>query len=329
MDALSRLLMLNAPQGTIDKNCVLGSDWQLPHGAGELSVIRWHALTQGAAKLEMPTGEIFTLRPGNVVLLPQNSAHRLSHVDNESTCIVCGTLRLQHSARYFLTSLPETLFVAPVNHSVEYNWLREAIPFLQQESRSAMPGVDALCSQICATFFTLAVREWIAQVNTEKNILSLLLHPRLGAVIQQMMEMPGHAWTVESLASIAHMSRASFAQLFRDVSGTTPLAVLTKLRLQIAAQMFSREMLPVVVIAESVGYASESSFHKAFVREFGCTPGEYRERVRQLAPRIKPPEIRAKIIRIPGVVSLSTISISNGSFGLYIFFLMDSSSVFK
>lgn len=34
MDALSRLLMLNAPQGTIDKNCVLGSDWQLPHGAG-------------------------------------------------------------------------------------------------------------------------------------------------------------------------------------------------------------------------------------------------------------------------------------------------------
>lgn len=260
MDALSRLLMLNAPQGTIDKNCVLGSDWQLPHGAGELSVIRWHALTQGAAKLEMPTGEIFTLRPGNVVLLPQNSAHRLSHVDNESTCIVCGTLRLQHSARYFLTSLPETLFVAPVNHSVEYNWLREAIPFLQQESRSAMPGVDALCSQICATFFTLAVREWIAQVNTEKNILSLLLHPRLGAVIQQMLEMPGHAWTVESLASIAHMSRASFAQLFRDVSGTTPLAVLTKLRLQIAAQMFSREMLPVVVIAESVGYASESSF---------------------------------------------------------------------
>lgn len=260
MDALSRLLMLNAPQGTIDKNCVLGSDWQLPHGAGELSVIRWHALTQGAAKLEMPTGEIFTLRPGNVVLLPQNSAHRLSHVDNESTCIVCGTIRLQHSARYFLTSLPETLFVAPVNHSVEYNWLREAIPFLQQESRSAMPGVDALCSQICATFFTLAVREWIAQVNTEKNILSLLLHPRLGAVIQQMLEMPGHAWTVESLASIAHMSRASFAQLFRDVSGTTPLAVLTKLRLQIAAQMFSREMLPVVVIAESVAMPANHLF---------------------------------------------------------------------
>lgn len=281
MDALSRLLMLNAPQGTIDKNCELGSDWQLPHVAGELSVIRWHVLTQGAAKLEMPMGQTFTLRPGNVVLLPQNSAHRLSHIENESTCIVCGTLRLQRSARYFLTSLPEALFLAPESDSVEFNWLREAIPFLQQESRAAMPGADALCSQVCATLFTLAVRGWIVQANTE-NILSLLLHPRLGVVIQQMLEMPSHPWTVESLASSVHMSRASFAQLFRDVSGTTPLAELTKLRLQIAAQRFSRETLPVVVIAESVGYASESSFHKAFVREFGCTPGEYRERVRQL-----------------------------------------------
>ncbi|MGK3450911.1 helix-turn-helix domain-containing protein, partial [Escherichia coli] len=136
--------------------------------------------------------------------------------------------------------------------------------------RASTPGIadlDSCCKNGIASLSQLYSTLWFT-----------------GAVIQQMMEMPGHAWTVESLASIAHMSRASFAQLFRDVSGTTPLAVLTKLRLQIAAQMFSREMLPVVVIAESVGYASESSFHKAFVREFGCTPGEYRERVRQLAP---------------------------------------------
>ncbi len=56
---LSRLLMLNAPQGTIDKNCVLGSDWQLPHGAGELSVIRWHALTQRSGEAGNADGRDF------------------------------------------------------------------------------------------------------------------------------------------------------------------------------------------------------------------------------------------------------------------------------
>lgn len=173
--------------------------------------------------------------------------------------------------------------LAPVNHSVEYNWLREAIPFYNRNpdrrcrewmhcvARSALHSLPSRCVsglhrliQRKHSQFASASTSWCGNTANAGNAVT---RP-----------------TVESLASIAHMSRASFAQLFRDVSGTTPLAVLTKLRLQIAAQMFSREMLPVVVIAESVGYASESSFHKAFVREFGCTPGEYRERVRQLAP---------------------------------------------
>lgn len=146
-----------------------------------------------------------------------------------------------------------------------------------------MPGVDALCSQICATFFTLAVREWIAQVNTEKNILSLLLHPRLGAVIQQMLEMrdthgPSNRWPAsptcpgQVLPSFSVMFRNHAAGCINKVASTNS-----------GPDVFPGNA-PVVVIAESVGYASESSFHKAFVREFGCTPGEYRERVRQLAP---------------------------------------------
>lgn len=147
-----------------------------------------------------------------------------------------------------------------------------------------MLGVDALCSQICAIFFTLVVCEWIAQVNTEKNILSLLLHPHLSTVIQQMLKIPGHTWTIKSLASITHISQASFAQLFHNISRTTPLAILTKLHLQIAAQIFSQETLPIIVITKSVGYASESSFHKAFIHKFSYTPGEYQKRVRQLTP---------------------------------------------
>ena len=64
MDALSRLLTLNDPQGSIDKNCLLSRDWQLPHAAGELSVIRWHTVTQGAAQLDLPDGSSYTLHPG-------------------------------------------------------------------------------------------------------------------------------------------------------------------------------------------------------------------------------------------------------------------------
>lgn len=56
MDTLSRLLMLNDPQGSIDQNCLLSRDWQLPHAAGELSVIRWHTVTQERSYWRCPTG---------------------------------------------------------------------------------------------------------------------------------------------------------------------------------------------------------------------------------------------------------------------------------
>lgn len=282
MDALSRLLMLNDPQGSIDQNCLLSRDWQLPHAAGELSVIRWHTVTQGSALLEMPDGNTYTLRPGAVVILPQNSAHRLCQSGEEQTHIVCGSLQLQTSSRYFLTALPEVLLLAPGENSPVYHWLKAMIGLMQQESLSMLPGSNVVCSQQCATLFTFAVREWLSQAPPAKNVLNLLLHPRLGAVVFQMLESPAHPWSVEELAQRAHMSRASFAQLFREVSNSTPLAVLTTLRLQFAAQMLSRGAQPLVVIAESVGYASESSFHKVFLREFGCTPGEYRKRVKAL-----------------------------------------------
>ncbi|WP_045440878.1 reactive chlorine-specific transcriptional regulator RclR [Citrobacter sp. S-77] len=282
MDTLSRLLMLNDPQGSIDKNCLLSRDWQLPHAAGELSVIRWHTMTQGAAQLDMPDGTSFTLRAGSIVILAQNSAHRLCQSGEEQTHIVCGSLRLPPSSRYFLTTLPEALILAPDENSHVGHWLRAMIALLQEESSTDLPGSDVVCSQQCATLFTLAVRQWLTQATPAKNVLSLLLHPRLGGVVFLMLESPAHPWTVEELAQRAHMSRASFAQLFREVSNSTPLAVLTTLRLQFAAQMLSRGSQPLIVIAESVGYASESSFHKVFLRQFGCTPGEYRKRVKAL-----------------------------------------------
>lgn len=151
MDALSRLLTLNAPQGSIDKNCPLGGDWQLPHAAGELSVIRWHTVTQGEAQLEMPTGDAMTLTPGKVVILPQNSAHRLRQSGESPTHIVCGSLRLHTTSRYFLTALPEVLCLAPPPHSPASIWINATILLLQQESERHLPGADVLYSQQCAT----------------------------------------------------------------------------------------------------------------------------------------------------------------------------------
>lgn len=284
MDPLSRLLTLNTAEGSIDKNCMLTGDWHLSHNAGDLSVIRWHTTTKGTARLDMPSGDSFMLSPGCVVILPHNSAHKISHQTmDEGTFIICGSLSIERSSRYFLTALPEVLLLQTTPDSPQYHWLCSSIAMLQQESSNEGIGTHALCGQQCSSMLTLALRDWLSRSTQDKSLLNLLIHPRLGKILLNMLESPSNPWTVDKLAQQVHMSRASFAQLFRQVSGSTPLTVLTTLRMQIAAQRLSREPSSVTVIAESVGYSSESSFHKAFVREFGYTPGDYRKRVKSIS----------------------------------------------
>ncbi|NIF33506.1 AraC family transcriptional regulator [Enterobacter sp. Cy-643] len=283
MDPLSQLLAFSAPQGSIDKNCLLSAGWSLPHTAGSLTTVRWHTVTQGAAWLELPAGETLMLLPGQVIMLTQNSAHRLRQKGLGDTYLICGSLHLSSASRPFLTALPEALVMAPEQGSPGHTWLLAAVALLQQEAEAPQPGAAAVCSQQCATMIALGLRQWLRAKSQDKSQLNLLLHPRLGAVVQSMLNAPQAPWTVASLAEHVHMSRASFALLFREVSGTTPMAVLTRIRLQIAAQQLSREASSIITVADAVGYASESSFHKAFMQEFGCSPGEYRKRVKALA----------------------------------------------
>ncbi|MGS9102569.1 reactive chlorine-specific transcriptional regulator RclR, partial [Salmonella enterica subsp. enterica serovar Infantis] len=74
------------------------------------------------------------LTPGKVVILPQNSSHRLRQSGEAPKHIVCGSLRLHTTSRYFLTAMPEVLCLAPPPHSPARICLNAAIMLLQQES---------------------------------------------------------------------------------------------------------------------------------------------------------------------------------------------------
>jgi len=237
----------------------------------------------GSVMLDMPGSTKIELSSGSVVFLPQNTAHRLYQQSTLPTQLVCGVLELPASAQAFLTALPEVLMLAPAVESHEARWLAAALPLLTQSDTADAPGDEALRSHQISAMFTLAVRNGLSETLQNKSLLALALHPRVGTLIAQLCEAPERPWTVEEMAQRVFMSRASFALLFRQLSATTPLAVLTSIRLQLAAQQLARDSAPVINIALAVGYASESSFHKAFLREFDCTPGEYRRRTEMLA----------------------------------------------
>jgi AraC-like DNA-binding protein len=91
-----------------------------------------------------------------------------------------------------------------------------------------------------------------------------------------MHEEPHRDWTVESLARTVAMSRPAFARQFKALVKLSPLAYLSRVRIDMAARMLRDTETPVGDIAHAVGYSSEFAFSRAFSREHRIAPGRYR-----------------------------------------------------
>lgn len=100
--------------------------------------------------------------------------------------------------------------------------------------------------------------------------------------VQQMQDYIAEHFTEKiTLADLARAGRFSpwYAhRLFREHTGVSPADYIRKIRLSEAAKYLKSEKCRVTDIALDTGFESIDGFTRAFVREFGITPGEYKLR---------------------------------------------------
>lgn len=84
--------------------------------------------------------------------------------------------------------------------------------------------------------------------------------------------------TVSDVADYVALNRSYLFTLFRRVLGASPLECLTQFRLARAREQLAGTDASVANIALSCGYQDPQVFSKAFKRQFGVTPVEYRRR---------------------------------------------------
>lgn len=77
---------------------------------------------------------------------------------------------------------------------------------------------------------------------------------------------------MERLAHQANMSLSTFHQHFKEITRTSPVQYLKRLRLIKAQQLLSHDMLNVNQTAMAVGYRSVPQFSRDFKRYFGISP---------------------------------------------------------
>lgn len=85
----------------------------------------------------------------------------------------------------------------------------------------------------------------------------------------------GEPVTVEELAFLCNMSRATFQRRFEKIYNTSPQKYLRSQKLQMAAGLLVSAAAQPSDVYFKVGYQNHASFSAAFREEFGVTPSQY------------------------------------------------------
>ena len=175
--------------------------------------------------------------------------------------------------------------------------LREAIGHMIEELQSGSPGCEIVVDHLAHIALIKILRFHLSEIgHARAGWLYALADRQMSIAIAAMHDAPSQRWTVASLASVAAMSRTSFATRFKATVGQAPMEYLTQLRMLMAARRLAEPGTRVSVVAHELGYESESAFNAAFKREMGLPPRRYAENARQGAP---PAADRVDAVRRP------------------------------
>jgi AraC-like DNA-binding protein len=319
MDVLSEVLKTVKLDGALFYNGEFSAPWCFRSPASRAvapylsrhsgQVIIFHLLTEGRgyAHVEGETKKLL-LNAGDIVIFPHGDPHFLGNgspvkpVDNEQelhrilsqgltlsrfggggeiTRFVCGYLVCEPQlSRVFLGGLPPVLKIN-IRNDDSGQWLENSIRYSVGNADASSPGGEAVIAKLSEVLFVEALRRYIAQLPPEQTgWLAGVRDPEVGKALALMHRKPAHPWTIASLANDAGISRSVLAERFRRYLSETPIAYLTRWRLQLGAQMLKSTSSSVAQVAAEVGYESEPAFNRAFKREFGLPPARFRNQAK-------------------------------------------------
>lgn len=315
MDVLSEVLKAVKLDGAVFYNAEFSAPWCFrspasaalaPYLSAHLKhVIIFHLLTEGRGYAQVEgDGSPLSLSAGDLIIVPHGDPHAMrngpltksvNHSEEvqqilsqglkvsrmggggELSKFICGYMTCEPElSRIFLGGLPPILKVS-IRSDASGQWLEQCIRYSVDTADASKPGGEAALAKLSEVLFIETLRRYIALLPSEqRGWLAGVRDPEVGKALALLHRRPAHPWTIASLGNEVGISRSVLAERFRLYLSETPMAYLTRWRLQLGAQMLKSTSNSVAQIAGEVGYESEPSFNRAFKREFGLPPARFR-----------------------------------------------------
>jgi AraC-like DNA-binding protein len=100
--------------------------------------------------------------------------------------------------------------------------------------------------------------------------------PVIGRAIAAIHTYPNKHWSVQLMANNVAMSPSRFAARFAKSVGDSPMAYLTKWRMNLACRALLDSKLNIDQIGVNVGYDSAAAFSRTFKKHLSLPPAQWR-----------------------------------------------------
>jgi AraC-like DNA-binding protein len=279
----------------------LGPDDCQPFFRQPAHVIAYHFITHGALVCQVGEQPPIRAQAGDILLLTRNDPHVLgsemecARVDahqlieipdggvlarihwgggGDRTVMFCGFLGTDSPMTTVLQCLPPILKVS-TNEGPRRQWLVSSLQFAAAEVRD---GSAAEIARLAELLFADAVRQYVETLPpAEGGWFAALRDPAIGRALALIHDRYAEDWTADGLAREAGMSRSTFAARFAELLADSPMRYCARWRMQIAANMLRDERHNICNVAYRVGFNSEAAFSRAFKREYGSPPAQWRK----------------------------------------------------
>lgn len=242
---------------------------------------------EGAVSIQVEQ-DIYPLRFGDIMLIPPKTAHRLVIHDatvRYSRFVLWISLTYFESLRvasehytYLISRLEEDRLYILHNDKITFNTIQTKILRLLEEIHMERFGKETQIP-LCINDLLLHLnRTFYEREHPESEQSESTLYEKLLAYIEEHID---ESLSLEDLAEMFYVSKYHIAHIFKNNLGMSIHRYIMKKRLALCKEaLLSNESIS--KIYSSYGFGDYSGFYRAFKKEYGISPKDFKKEHRQI-----------------------------------------------
>ena len=231
----------------------------------------------------------------SIIVVPPSTTYHYEDDPTTRLAMLSLCLRPEGSLHTVLEPVLPKRFRVIQHQALSREVARQFRTVLMAEARPQTSSVPVICSATLRLLLDLENHHRAGkQPNPGSSSGEAFSNPELTARVQQYLENLDRSFhepqSMDAAASALEMSRRSFSHYFKQLTGQSHLVYVRKLRIAHACTLLESNEPSVIAVAFACGYLDLSSFLRAFKKETGLNPSEWRQmRARQ---NHRPPPFR-------------------------------------